>query len=422
MTIIDKVKNRLLYPAAYTYVTWQSRCNWWRSVGRKDKVLFANPYAGQKIMLMALYEKGQIRADVMAALSAAKALGIYVVGVNTLKVAQPDICRSYMDCYIERFNFGRDFGSYKSGFNYLYANGLAEQCPRLLMINDSVFFSKKHIAKFVEDMFVDDVEVLAATENHEIEHHLGSFCIAMDNAVLNSKKIKQYWRQYKNSDVRPVVIKNGEMAFSKALRGAISHLDGFGALYDVTLAVSKLRSDPELFEEVATLTRCSKEAWSTFSFADVSKDLHDKYLHSKLSITGTDAGVEIHNMDEMVMSFGASTSEFKRIVRELVSNSDTVNGSLEKVIDREIISNFADSFSRGSQIHQNGPFLHRIGLGFIKLDGLYRGIFSAEDVEIIAEDLIPEQQSIFRKMMYSRPYGKDAFFGWKRAAFERGLI
>lgn len=422
MKIIDRVRNRLLYPAAYAYVTWQSKRNWLRSVGRKDQVHFTSPYAGQKIMLMALYEKGQIRADVIAALAAAKALGIYVIGVNTLKLAQPNNYRDYMDCYIERFNFGRDFGSYKSGFNYLYANGLAEQCPRLLMINDSVFFSQKHIGRFIEEMFVDDIEVLAATENHEIEHHLGSFCIAMGNAVLNSKILKKYWSQYKNSDVRPVVIKTGEMALSKALRGAISHLDGFGALYDVTRAVSRLRTDPELFEDVATLTRCSKEAWETFSFSDVSNDLHDKYLHSKLSITGTEASVEINNMDDMVMSFGSSTSEFKRIVRGMVANADTVNGSLEKIIDREIIANFADSFSRGSQIHQNGPFLHRIGLGFIKLDGLYRGIFTSEDVEMIAEDLNREQQSSFRKMMYARPYGKQVYFGWKRAAFEHGLI
>lgn len=422
MKLIENLKNRLIYPAAYSYVSLQSKRNWLRSLGKKDTVHFAAPYAGQKIMLMALYQKGHIRADVIAALAAAKALGIYVIGVNTLKVSQPDDYRDCLDCYIERFNFGRDFGSYKSGFNYLYSNGLAEQCPRLLMINDSVFFSKKHISKFIEDMFGDEQEVLGATENHEIEHHLGSFCIAMCNAVLNGKKIKKYWRAYKNSDVRPVVIKRGEMELSKALRGSISRLDGFGALYDVTHAVNKLRSDARLFEDVAILSRSSKTHWETFSFSAVLRALYGKYIHSKWSMTGAGVDVEIQNMDEMIMSFGASTSEFKHIVKGLVSNSDTVNVSLESAIDREIISSFADGFSRGSQIHQNGPFLHRIGLAFVKLDGLYRGVFSSEDVELIAEDFAPEQQNSFRKIMYSRPHGKTVYYGWKRAAFDRGLI
>ncbi len=422
MKIIEQLKNRLIYPAAYSYVAYQSMRNGLRSIGKKDKVHFAEPYAGQKIMLMALYQKGELRADVIAALAAAKAQGIYVIGVNTLKIAEPDTCREHMDCYIERFNYGRDFGSYKSGFSYLYANGLAEQCPRLLMINDSVFFSKKHIDKFVQEMFVDDIEVLGATENHEIEHHLGSFCIAISHAVLNSDKIKSYWRKYKCSDIRPIVIERGEMALSKALRGAITRSDSFGALYDVTRAVNMLRSDSSLFDDVAILSRCSKTHWQTFSFSQVSQDLYEKYLHSKLSITGTPAGVEIHNMDDMVMSFGSSTTEFKRIVRSLVANAETLNGSLEKIIDREIISNFADSFSSGSQIHQNGPFLHRIGLAFVKLDGLYRGTFSSEDVEIIAEDMLPEQRQSFRKVMYSRPHGKTVYYGWKRAAFDRGLI
>lgn len=422
MKIIERIKSRLIYPAAYSYVSFQSMRNEIRSLGKKDKVHFATPYAGQKIMLMALYQKGELRADVIAALAAAKAQGIYVIGVNTLKLSRPENCREFMDCYIERFNFGRDFGSYKSGFKYIYANGLAEQCPRLLMINDSVFFSKKHIEKFIEDMFGSDIEVLGATENHEIEHHLGSFCIAMDHVVLNSKKIKNYWRKYKCSDVRPIVIKRGEMALSKALRSAVTRLDSFGALYDVTHAINRLRSDSVLFDNVAVLSRSSESHWETFSFASVSQSLYEKYLHSKLSVTGTEASVEIHNMDDMVMSFGSSTAEFKKVFLSLVANGDSVGDRLDKIIDREIVSNFADSFSRGSQVHQNGPFLHRIGLAFVKLDGLYRGTFSSEDVENIADDLLPEQRDAFRRIMYSRPNGETVYYGWKRAAFDRGLI
>ena len=46
-----------------------------------------------------------------------------------------------IDCYIERPNFGRDFGSYKTAFMHLFAQGWHEHCPRLLMLNDSIFYS-----------------------------------------------------------------------------------------------------------------------------------------------------------------------------------------------------------------------------------------------------------------------------------------
>jgi len=32
------------------------------------------------------------------------------------------------------------------------------------------------------------------------------------------------------------------------------------------------------------------------------------------------------------------------------------------------------------------------------------------------------QRELFLRTMYSRPYGGDVLVGWKRAAFDRGLI
>ena len=422
MKLSENQKRRLIYPFAYIYVFFQSTLTRLKSFGKKEKLHFAEPYGGQKILLIALFEKGQIREDVRIALEAAKVQGVYVVGVNTLKIDQPDGCREFIDCYIERFNFGRDFGSYKTGFEYLYTNGLAEKCPRLLMINDSVFFSKKHISNFLRDMFVDDVEILGATENHEIEHHLGSFCIAMSNKIINSDKVKRYWRRYQCSDVRPLVIKKGEMGLSKVLRAAVSRGDGYAALYDVTRALEILRSDPVVLEELATLIRSSKLHWNTYLFKTVLDSIVKKYGYCKLSVTRGQVALENKQMDEVELDFGVMTSELKAIAAKIFANTDAVNESLNHVIEQEIISNFADCFSNGSQIHQNAAFLHKIGLAFVKLDGLYRGAFNYEDVEIIAKDLAPEQQNTFRRLMFSRPYGKTVYYGWKRVAFDFGLI
>lgn len=423
MKLVEQLKNRLMYPAAYTYIAWQSNLSKVKSWGKKDQVRFAQPYAGQKIMLMALYEKGCIRDDVVAAMSAARALGVYVIGVNTLKLGSPDDYRDVMDCYIERYNFGRDFGSYKSGFNYMYTQGLAEKCPRLLMINDSLFFSKKHMSNFLQDMFASDVEVLGSTENFEIEHHLGSFCIAMSNSVLNHKKLKSYWRCYKCSDIRPLVIKAGEMKLSKVLRGVVSHSGGFRSLYDTAHVAKVLKSNPVILDGVADLSRNSDLVdWPRFSFAEIVKAFGANYLHSSATIAGVSVSLEGSDLSVVNTQYARSVSEFESYICNSISNSDVVGANLSATIRDEVVAHFVDCFSRGSQIHQSNAFLHRVGLPLIKLDGIYRGMFNARDIERVTDDLDADQQEDFRRIMYSRPFGGVTLVGWKRAAFMRGLI
>lgn len=423
MKLVEQLKNRLMYPAAYTYIAWQSNLSKVKSWGKKDQVRFAQPYAGQKVMLMALYEKGCIRDDVVAAMSAARALGVYVIGVNTLRLGSPDDYRDVMDCYIERYNFGRDFGSYKSGFNYVYTQGLAEKCPRLLMINDSLFFSKKHMSDFLQDMFASDVEVLGSTENFEIEHHLGSFCIAMGNSVLNNKKLKNYWRCYKCSDIRPLVIKTGEMKLSKVLRGIVNRSEDFRSLYDTAHVAKVLKSNPAVLDGVADLSRNSDLVdWPRFSFAAVLKAFGANYLHSSATIAGVSVNLEGSDLSVVNTQYVRSVSEFEDYICNSISNSGVVGENLSATIRGEVVAHFVDCFSRGSQIHQSNAFLHRIGLPLIKLDGIYRGMFNSRDIERVADDLDADQQEDFRRIMYSRPFGGVALVGWKRAAFMRGLI
>ena len=111
MNIVAKIKNASLYPLAYSIVSAQSLASRVKALGKKPVVHFEQPYAGQKILLLALYEKGRLRADIENLLITAKSLGMYVIAVNTLKVLNADSLKDKIDCYIERPNFGRDFGS-----------------------------------------------------------------------------------------------------------------------------------------------------------------------------------------------------------------------------------------------------------------------------------------------------------------------
>jgi len=95
---------------------------------------------------------------------------------------------------------------------------------------------------------------------------------------------------------------------------------------------------------------------------------------------------------------------------------------LQKRVLEEVQNDLMECFMAGSQIHQNNILLHHLGMPLIKLDGLYRGMFSIEDVVKIATQLDLKEADNFKRLMFLKPFGGNTMFGWKRAAFYRGLI
>ena len=424
MKILQQIKNRLMYPAAYAYISFQSEVNKIKSLTKKDKVVFEQSYDGRKILLMALFEKGELRDDIRHLLQCAKQQGAYVLCINTLKINAPEKHSDFIDCYIEKYNFGRDFGSYQSAFSYIYKNGLAESCPRLLMLNDSIFYDKAKCDRFIGDMFSSPCEALGGTENFENEHHLGSFCIAFAGSVIRAQRFRDYWKAYKCSDVRPLVIKRGEMALSNVLKKCVSSPDNFRALYDITRTAMHLKEHPEVLDQLSTLSRADENPeFKSFSFSAVTAKIASKYLHNSTHLIGLESiTAEIDDVSSLGVFYAYSLPEYFDFIEKSISVRGNVSGTLMSSIREEVTFLFLDFFIKGSQIHQNGIFLHKIGLPIIKLDGLYRGAFCVRDVEVIANELGRDDAESFRRIMYSRPYGRNTLFGWKRAAFERGLI
>jgi hypothetical protein len=418
MWLYRKFKEKLPYMMARAYLTYQSRKNRLKSARVADKVQFTAPYNGEKILLMALYQKGELRPDVQMVLQEAKRQGLYVIGVNTLKVKEPERYRELLDCYIEKYNFGRDFGSYKSGFKYVYDNGFHVDCPRLVMLNDSVFYSEKHAGSFLSDLCSTDCDALGATENYEIEHHLGSFCISLSNYVINSPLFKSYWQNYVSSDVRTLVIKNGEMELSKTLRAVARTPENFRALYDATRIATELAEDPKLLENILVMTRSSELVhWDRFAFNEITQNIQGKYLHSHAVLVGGEVETK-----ESALHYADGVAAYTDFMQRVVGGLSSTDHKLNDLIRDEVIASFVDKFIQGSQIHQNNILLHHMGLAIIKLDGLYRGTFVSRDVEKLAADLVPVQKEDFRRLMYARPYGCNVLAGWKKVAFMYGLI
>ena len=241
-SFFQSITNRAQYPYAYLVVATLSVISRFKSYFQHTVIHFENTYNDQNILIVALFEKGELRTDIINLLIEAKKQNLYIIAINTLKVIQVNQLHEYIDCYIEKPNFGRDFGSYKTGFMHVFKNKLHLNCNRLIMLNDSIFYSKKGMDSMLKKLLISDYEVLGVTENYEIEYHLGSFCLSLSKNILNNKKFIKFWKKYKLTDIRPKVIKRGEMGLTKILKTVVSTEANIASIYDLQWIESVIKS------------------------------------------------------------------------------------------------------------------------------------------------------------------------------------
>ncbi len=412
----QKLTQICLYRSSWMYLRVLSLLNGLKSLSKKTSVIWENSYDSQKILLLALYEKGTLRSDIETLLAVAKRLDMYTVCVNTLKLDNPERYKELIDCYVERYNFGRDFGSYKTGFLHLYKRHWEERCPRVLMLNDSIFYSQKELAPFMANLMDTKSEVLGATEVHEVQYHIGSFCISIDAAIVKNDLFKGFWRRYVNSDVRPVVISRGEMGLTRTLRQCVSSHEKFCTLFDVTWFSEYITDNRKFLEQALNLYGNSAQVgWKRPSLSAAAERVMKKY--SMIEVGNADTGQANEYISKY---FVDSISSLREAIASEVKEMEP--GVIERKVCEEVKYDLVECFTRGSQIHQNALLLHYLGLPLIKLDGLYRGMFSSGDVEKLAQQLEPDEVIPFKRLVYSRPFGAEVYIGWKKTAFFHGLI
>lgn len=423
MKLFPHIMSTGCYWLAYLKYLSLSGLSWFRSLFSAPKIVFEAEYNGQKILLLALYQKGLLRPGIMRLLSRAKDAGFYVVAINTRKLVRPHDFEGLIDCYIERFNHGRDFGSYKLGFLHLYSRQWEEQCPRLLMLNDSVYFLDKHMAEFLNVMSTTNLEVLGATENFEIEHHLGSFCISMSQSILGHKALRRFWRRFSLSNLRPRNIKMGEMRLTKTL-GEIAQDDrALAAYYDLQFSSLAMKKSVDLID-FAYSSQARSPMWprSNVGFPELFCRIKESQIYWPQAHFLEDAGAKEKSVSltlqqaEIAQITVGSLTELQLRLEEI-----GIKNTLED-LSEFAVSTFSSAYAGGSQIHVMAPLLVRLGCPLIKLDLVYRGVMDHFDLKWLLGVLEPSDQSELQGLLMRRQYGGRFLSGLERAAFLRGLI
>ena len=406
-------------------------------IKKYNNVLLKNEFQGGKAILLALYEKSALRNDTLLFLKEAKEQGIFVIAVNTLSLKRENIPAEVIDVYIEKDNYGRDFSSYKAGMKYIYDNKIDKSCERLLIINDSVFFSIRGLKNFVCQLFNTDREVLGATENSQHSHHLGSFCISVTGNIIRSDRFRQYWDNYKLSNVRPLVIKRGEFALSKLLKSLVSSEQQFKSLYNINFVEKKLKQDNEFFKNYYYYRREGERAWYNQTITSLFKN--DEILNSYFRNFIKDEKSKKYElkMQSLLMSGGSFPTsiydpdskeekeeqniDYLELIKFLTQENVESNKHLKQLKDR-LISLYLDEFTLGSQIHINCLALHHCGLPIIKLDLLFRCVCNISDIIKLRDQLDESQHEEFMTLMTARLCGDKFLVGLNRLAYQHGIL
>jgi len=265
-----------------------------------------------------------------------------------------------------------------------------------------------------------DKDALGATENFWGEAHLGSFCISISNFMINQKYFVNFWNNYRRTDVRPKVIKRGEMGLSRILKKCIRSQDSFGALYDIARYNDFLNQTDNIIqslEDIRVSEHHWKEPWSKIT----PKMIFEDFISARGIIKLDKLNVEIQN-DFLQLKNKFVITSYDLILEALDSEIITPRDKYVNDLVQFIRGLLSFSFIASSQIHQNPTILVSMGLPIIKLDGLYRGFFAFEDLSRLQSYLSEDDGKLLYLYLTRRPYGADALTGWKRAAFSLGLI
>jgi len=341
---------------------------------------------GDKFCVLLLYQKYDIQSNILNLLRVLKEKNINVLIVSNLKINKDNarLLEPYSYRIIERKNYGRDFGGYRCGILKVLNDNKPK---RLIILNDSIFYQTRGLDNFVAEMSENiDKEFIAATENFEFDHHGGSFALSFGKNLINDKRFVSYWRNYRNSEFRPKVIKKGELGLSSLIINKIGIKPYI--IYNIKSLQISMKS--ATFNEINTSVKSMPSSFYT----NPNRELYvENLLNNKIS-----KFIFIEN------SFNSQNEDSNDsfIKNEIMKNEGLDNKSILDLISLDTKNAMIEKITgfgfKGSQIHLLGyVFSQYLRCPIVKNDLVVRLVYR------------PEELLCFKNMMTDSEYEEFMF-------------
>lgn len=320
------------------------------------------PPRGNVYAIVVKYVNFGLSEDFLALLEclAAQSIDAVVVCNGTPTEAMLEQLRARTYRILVRRNVGRDMGAYRAATLHLHAQGL--KASRVLYLNDSVIYLPgPDLDAFVRGMVDTSYDIVGAAENHEFQHHLGSYALSMTGQAFCDEKVLAFWRSYRPYDIRPHAIRKGEIKWNRVLKRR-------GYKFDV------LYGADDLWEQL--------QAMSFPQLVDLLRFMPGDF-QTKALTPALGSLAELAALFEPPPGAGGHSPSIPRV---LLSGRQC--GPEHALIKSALIDQILRAITQRSQVHYGFGLLHRLlGCPLVKKDLLQRGIYLEQQMMEILDGL-----------------------------------
>lgn len=337
-------------------------------------------------------------------------------GVNTIVVCNGrvndtsyEVLKQYAHRILVRVNVGRDMGAYRAATLYLHDHGLRPD--RLLYFNDSVAYVRgKGLSDLIGRLINSRYDVVGSFENHQFDHHIGSYVFSVSGAVFRDPRVQRFWRRYRPYDLRTHAIKHGEISLSRHLRRG-----GYGI--DVVYSAERLAQ--RLYDlDLVSLIGLIQFMRPAFRLQPLD-DLMARPLAARRL---TKAFAEQDESSGTPLPATPTISSYTAHHAALLNSTRAVDEVAETLARHALVDRLMLEVTQGSQIHLGFGLYHRIlDCPLIKKDLLARAIYLEHDCNMILDRLPNDARASIMRELVSRGRPLNVQ-GMRRFLLNHGLI
>lgn len=182
---------------------------------------------GVKVAIFLIFQPSGIPASVGFTCQYLRLKGFSVLLVCNSPISEKDrqSLSSYVWRFVERKNFGYDFGGYRDGIHSLWLGSVVPES--LIILNDSVWFPLTCSESMLDAMERSSAQFVGALRHVDSpgvdDEHAGiflSYFFLIKRSVLLSRVYVDYWKDYISTSNKYLTVRRGERGFSRALFAA----------------------------------------------------------------------------------------------------------------------------------------------------------------------------------------------------------
>lgn len=194
-----------------------------RALLRQPMVDGAQP-PKEKIAIFLIFQPDGVVASTIDTCRYLSSKGYAVLAVfnSGLSTRDTELLHPFVWRFVQRRNFGYDFGGYRDGIRLLWSWSVVPEC--LIILNDSIWFPVSAGESMIDKMEISSAGFVGATrhvdEGDTGGEHAGiflSYFLLIKKSVFLSAAFVEFWKNYVSTSNKYLTVRRGERHFSRVL-------------------------------------------------------------------------------------------------------------------------------------------------------------------------------------------------------------